>query len=96
MDIKVRRGTLRALINAFGASEFTVEFIKRTDNKKRTMRCTTNYQDKLVGGVLKYSVTEKNLLPVWDIDKKGFRSIPLDRVLVVKNKRNTFIIKEGE
>ena len=96
MDIKVRRGTLRALINAFGKTEFVVEFVKRTDNTKRVMRCTTNYKDKLVGGTLNYNAREKDLLPVWDIDQKGFRSIPLDRVLVVKTKRNTFIVKEGK
>jgi hypothetical protein len=58
------------------------------------MRATTNYQSKLVGGSLKYDADAKALIPVWDMEKKAFRSIPTDAVLRIVALGNTYKVGE--
>lgn len=72
---------------------FTIEFIKRSTGELRVMRATTNYDSKLAGGDAKYSFSEKKLLPVWDLEKQAFRSIPLDAVLVIRALGNEYQVK---
>lgn len=72
---------------------FTVEFTKRSTGERRVMRATTNYQSKLAGGEAKYDFGEKKLIPVWDMEAQGFRSIPLDAVIEIRAKGDTFVIK---
>lgn len=76
---------------------FTIEFIKRSTGEVRKMTATTNYQSKLAGGEAAYDFGEKKLIPVWDLAKQAFRSIPLDSVLTINAKGNTYkIVKAGE
>lgn len=82
-------GFLRSLNGKF----FTVEFIKRSTGEIRVMRATTNYQSKLAGGDLAYDANAKSLIPVWDMDKKAFRSIPTDAVLRIVALGNTYEVK---
>jgi hypothetical protein len=86
MEITMPRDQIHAFLRSLNGSFFSVEFIKRTTGERRVMRATTNYKSKLVGGVLKYDADEKNLIPVWDMEKKAFRSIPTDAVLVIRAK----------
>jgi len=58
------------------------------------MRATTRYEEHLKGGELKYDTIEKGLLPVWDLDKQAFRSIPLDSVVVIKVQGKIYTITE--
>jgi len=74
------------------AREFTVEFIKRSTLELRVMKATTNYAEHLKGGELPYDTVEKGLLPVWDLEKQAFRSIPLDSVVVIKVQGKTYLI----
>jgi hypothetical protein len=82
-------GFLRSLNGKF----FTIEFIKRTTGEVRVMRATTNYESKLAGGDLKYDANEKALIPVWDLEKKAFRSIPTDAVIRIVALGNTYEVK---
>jgi hypothetical protein len=76
---------------------FTIEFVKRTTGEVRKMTATTNYQSKLAGGEATYDFGEKKLIPVWDLAKQAFRSIPLDAVLTINAKGDTYkIVKAGE
>lgn len=76
---------------------FTIEFVKRTTGEVRKMTATTNYQSKLAGGEAAYDFGEKKLIPVWDLAKQAFRSIPLDSVLTINAKGDTYkIVKAGE
>lgn len=74
------------------AKEFTVEFMKRSTLEVRVMRATTEYEQHLKGGKLNYDTVEKGLLPVWDLDKEAFRSIPLDSVIIIKVRGKTYSI----
>ena len=73
---------------------FTVEFTKRTNGEHRVMRCSTNYQSHLQGGSLAYSPDDKGLFIVWSMDAKGFRSIPLDTVTLIRANHKEFKVVE--
>ena len=64
---------------------FYVEFIKK-DGSLRKMKCRLNVKKGVKGTGMAYNPIEKGLLPVFDMDKKGFRMIQLNSVqkLVIK------------
>ena len=74
------------------SKRFRVMFTKRSTGEIRFMNATTQYEQHLKGGQLAYDANEKKLLPVWDLDKEAFRSIPLDAVLFITIKRKTYAI----
>ena len=88
------RDKVHDFLRALNGKFFTVEFIKRTTGEVRSMRATTNYTSKLAGGDLKYDADAKKLIPVWDMDKQGFRSIPTDAVLIIKALGNTYSVTD--
>ena len=88
------RAEIHAFLRSLNGSFFSVDFVKRTTGEARTMRATTNYKSKLVGGVLKYDADEKKLIPVWDMDKKAFRSIPTDAVYEIRAKGATITVTD--
>lgn len=80
----IKKTDVHNFLRGLNGKFFTIEFTKRTTGEHRVMRATTNYKSKLVGGVLKYDADAKNLIPVWDMEKKQFRSIPTDAVLKIR------------
>jgi hypothetical protein len=63
---------------------FGVTFEKRTNGEVRNMAARNGVIKHLKGGDLNYDPKKKNLLIVFDMNKKGYRSIPLDRVMEIK------------
>ncbi len=59
---------------------FSVQFIKRSTGELRKMRCRTGVKKHLKGGTKAYSTKVHDLLTVFDMDKKGYRSIPVDAI----------------
>ena len=94
MTKQLNRSEVREFLGELKGKFFTVEFIKRSTNELRVMNCTTNYTSKLAGGEAAYDFNAKQLLPVYDLQKKGFRSIPLDAVLVIRVKGETFEVTD--
>ena len=64
---------------------FSVEFIKK-DGSVRQMNARLNVKKGVNGKGMAYNPIEKGLLPVWDMQKNGFRMINLNTVtkLVIK------------
>ena len=89
----INRDSVHSFLRTLNGKFFTIEFIKRTDGSLRVMRATTNYKSKVVGGVLKYDADAKHLIPVWDLEKKQFRSIPTDAVLRIRALGNEYEVK---
>ena len=89
----ITKAEVLPLLQTLRGKFFTVEFIKRTTGERRVMNCTTNYESKLAGGEPAYDFNEKQLIPVWDLGKRAFRSIPLDSVLVIKANGIVFQVK---
>jgi len=89
---KIKEAELASFLRHPANKTFTVEFVKRSTGEIRVMNATTQYAEHLKGGELKYDVFEKGLMPVWDLDKQAFRSIPLDAVISIKVKGKTYSI----
>lgn len=79
----LERSKVRDYLLNLNGKFFTIQFIKRSNGELRTMNCTTNYRSHLAGGQASYDFQAKNLLPVWDLKSKGFRSIPLEGVISI-------------
>lgn len=60
---------------------FAVEFVKRTDGTIREMLCRTGVTKGTKGGSMGYKPEDHGLLSVYDMQKQGFRSIPVENVL---------------
>jgi len=71
---------------------FSVIFIKRTNNETRKMLCRLGVTKYLKGGDLPYNPKEKNLLAVFDMQKKEYRMINFDTLLELKIKGQTYKI----
>jgi hypothetical protein len=60
---------------------FTVTFIKRNSEEVRTMNCRIGVEKHLAGGDLNYNPLDKGLIVVWDLNKKGYRQIPVEGIV---------------
>ncbi len=59
---------------------FSVEFIKRSTGELRTMTARLGVRKHLQGGRKVYNPAQHNLLTVFDMDTKGYRSIPVEAI----------------
>ena len=62
---------------------FTVEFIKK-DGTLRKMNARLGVKKHLKGGTLAFDPSERNLLPVFDMQKEGYRMINASTILNIK------------
>lgn len=63
---------------------FAVTFTKRSTGTVRKMVCRTNVRKHLRGGSKAYSPAKHNLLSVFDMQAKAYRSVPLDAITSLK------------
>lgn len=82
-------------IRAAGGAFFTVDFVKRTTGELRSMNCRTGVQKHLKGGDAAYNFTEHNLVSVWDVEKKGYRSIPVESIKRLALGGEEFTVDDG-
>lgn len=76
MNINLRNLTQ---LTADGAI-FSVDFIKRSNGELRSMVCRQGVKKHLKDGTKPYDPATKNLLTVYSMDAKGYRSIPVDAI----------------
>jgi len=62
---------------------FNVVFEKK-DGTIRHMRCRLNVKKYVKGIGMRFNPEDYNLLVAYDLDKEGYRMIPLERVLYIK------------
>lgn len=60
---------------------FEVTFIKRTTGERRSMVCRLGVKSHLKGGKKAYDARKHDLLTVFDMQAREYRSIALDSVL---------------
>lgn len=87
------RKNLKGLVSS--GSIFNVEFIKRTTGELRSMTCRRGVTKGLKGGQKSFSDKSKDLLTVWDMQAKGYRSIPVDAIQSLKVNGQTFSFAEA-
>jgi hypothetical protein len=81
--------TVRELRELVGERNiFAVEFIKK-DGSLRVMNCRLGVKKHLRGGELPYNASEKNLLPVFDMDKGAYRIINVSTIQEVRYNKQT-------
>jgi len=76
-----------------GNKFFTVTFVKRTNGELRVMNCRKGVKKHLKGGVKKYDPKAKNLVCVYDVQSKGYRSIALESIKEVSIENDVFEVK---
>ena len=100
---KVNLEMVKKLIAENKDKIFSVVFKKRTTGEMRVMNCRRFVKRDLAGGKQSYNFTEKNLLPVFDMNafnrrgKKGsYRCIPLENIINVKVSGKSYIVNGGK
>jgi len=69
---------------------FSVTFIKK-DGTLRKMVCRLNVKKGVNGKGMNYDPIEKGLLPVYDLDKRGFRMINMKTITSLKIRKEQII-----
>lgn len=88
---------LDELIKSSGTHIGYVEFVKRTTGEIRPMWFQGKITDKnLKGGRRAYSPASKHLTFVFDIMKKGIRSVPWENILKLSVNGKTYITEKGK
>lgn len=62
----------------------TVTFKKRTTGEVRVMNCRSGVKKHLKGDGPRYDFKEKNLVCVYDVQKRDYRTINCDSIISVK------------
>ena len=92
MENIINREEAQFLIETTHGKFFTVTFLKK-DNSVRIMNARLGVKKHLNGGVLKYSPKEKELIPVYDLQSKGYRMINLNTLISLKINNKEYTIK---
>jgi len=62
---------------------FSCTFIKRTTGERRKGVFRIGVKKHLHGGDPVYDFKEKDLLPVWDVQKEAYRTIPVESIIEI-------------
>lgn len=82
--MKITAAKAAEMLTSTEGKIFSVKFIKRSTGELREMVARTGVKAHLKGGDAAYKFSEKSLLPVYDLQAKGYRSIPLDAIVSLK------------
>lgn len=72
---------------------FSVRFVKRTNGQERIMRCRFGVKSHLRGGERAYNPLAKALFTVFDMDKRGYRSIPWEGIRELRIDGRTYPVQ---
>ena len=74
---------LQAFRNEVGGKFFSAIFVKK-DGTVREINCRLGVKKHLKGGSLSYNPDDFNYLVVFDVEKKEYRTINMDRLIMLK------------
>ncbi len=78
-----RKAALKHIQNNHGKF-FSVVFTKRTTGETREMLCRQGVKKHLAGGAPAYNFADKGLIPVFDMEKMAYRSVPREGITRLK------------
>ena len=81
-----------ALIEKSNGKMFSVEFVKRTTGEHRKMVARLGVKKHLAGGDAAYNFSERGLVSVYDVQKKGYRTIPTESISTLTIGGSTYTI----
>jgi hypothetical protein len=70
----------RMIVDYDGHKIFTVVFTKRSDGTLRRMNCRKKVTKHLTGGQARYNPANHNLVAVYDMQKRAYRTISLETI----------------
>jgi hypothetical protein len=88
--MQITKQQAAGLISRNRGKFFTVTFTKRTTGETRVLNGRQGVTKHLKGGEAAYNFSEKRLLPVFDVVKGEYRSIPIEGITEVKILGRTF------
>ena len=71
------------IINKSNGKIFKAVFLKKNGDV-RHMLCRTNVKKGILGKGMSYNPIKKGLLPVYDMEKNGFRMININKIICLK------------
>lgn len=83
--MKITAAKAAEMLTATEGKIFSVKFVKRSTGELREMVARTGVKAHLKGGDAAYKFADKALLSVYDLQKKAYRSIPLDGIVSLKS-----------
>lgn len=75
---------------------FRVTFIKRTTGEERVMVCRMGVTKDVTGKGLSYDPKDKGLITVYDMQKKGYRSLPIEGIKEIRLSGEIYVIRKDE
>lgn len=74
---------VKKIVDSTDGKIFSITFQKRSNGERRTMVCRTGTSVDIKGEGMAYDPSNYNLIPVYDMQKKGYRMIPTDSVVEI-------------
>lgn len=103
-EYKKTMGVYEVVSNLKSIKNISVKFVKKSDGKDRVMNCTLNFdkipKEHYPKGISKTAEVEpvelKEYLRVYDVEKKGWRSIPLFKLDWINVDGEEYLIEYDE
>ena len=84
MSKAIKLAEAAEMIRSSNGAIFGVDFVKRTTGEVRKMTARLGVKKHLKGGEAAYDAAAKDLIFVYDVAAKGYRSIALDAIKAVR------------
>ena len=84
MSKAIKLAEAAEMIRSSNGAIFGVDFVKRTTGEVRKMTARLGVKKHLKGGEAAYDAAAKDLIFVYDVAAKGYRSIALDAIKAIR------------
>jgi hypothetical protein len=93
-ELVIKRENLKDFINSNKGKIMTIVFRKK-DGTIRTLNTRTGVRSNITGKGLSYDPEKYGYLILWDLAKRGYRTVTLDTIEKVKANRETYPVVEA-
>ena len=87
--MQISKATAKDMIQNSKGKIFTTTYIKK-DKSKRVMNCRLEVKKGVTGEGLKYNPDEYNLIPVYDMQSRGFRMVNVNTLVSLSISNETY------
>jgi len=87
--MQISKATAKDMIQNSKGKIFTTTYIKK-DKSKRVMNCRLEVKKGVTGEGLRYNPDEYNLIPVYDMQSRGFRMVNVDTLVSLSISNETY------
>ena len=87
--MQISKATAKDMIQNSKGKIFTTTYIKK-DKSTRVMNCRLEVKKGVTGEGLRYNPDEYNLIPVYDMQSRGFRMVNVDTLVSLSISNETY------